>query len=132
MFFENINFLDKNDYTDLYDIEQGFMLGNMFKKEYIGYKNYKPQQLIAKSDKDVLMLKIYQYDFAINDLSLYLDLHPEDNDVYIKFREYTNNLNYLISSYESTYGPLELNDSDYDNYMWSCGNWPFDGGNKNV
>ena len=51
-------------------------------KSYDSYKNYKAINLSSNSSKGNILLKIYQYDFALNDLSLYLDLHPEDKDVY--------------------------------------------------
>lgn len=133
MFFEKISFLDDDNTSKmLFDVENGLVYGNMFKDEYMGYKDYKPVKLSASDDKSNMLLSIYQYDFAMNDLSLYLDLHPEDKVVYSIFKEYTNKLNYLIETFESIYGPLEIDDSNYESYMWSKGNWPFDGGNSNV
>ena len=132
MFFEKISFLDNDDSKTLFNVEDGLVHGNMFKDEYMGYKDFKPVKLAASDDKSRMLLSIYQYDFAINDLSLYLDLHPENKEIYSIFKEYTTKLNYLVDTYESIYGPLEIDHSNYDNYMWSKGNWPFDGGNFNV
>lgn len=129
MFFEDIIF--ENNYKDkqveLYTCNDGFWLGNMFKKEYKGFKNYKPTKIRAKNEKDDLLLRIYELDFAINDLSLYLDLHCDDLDVYKIFRGYVNEYNKLIEKYEIVYGPLELNQSEYQNYEWANGLWPFEG-----
>ena len=33
----------------------------------------------------------------------------------------------LIKKYEIVYGPMELNQSEYQNYEWSNGSWPFEG-----
>ena len=33
-----------------------------------------------------------------------------------------------VDMYEKKYGPMELDDSQYGNYMWDEGPWPFIGG----
>ena len=76
-----------------------------------------------------LILKIYEYNFALNDLSLYLDLNPDDKNVYSLFKKYTEEQRACVELYEKKYGPLELDDSDYSSYMWYKEPWPFVGGN---
>ena len=129
MFFDDIifNFKNNND-VNLFNYEEGFMYGNMFKNEYDSYKNYKVAKLDSSSDKGNLLLKIYQYDFALNDLSLYLDLHPDDRDVYEIFKHYTEEESKYVDMYVKKYGPMELDYSPYNNYMWDEGPWPFIGG----
>jgi len=129
MFFEDIIFEDSND---LFSIEDGLNYGNMFKNEYIGYKNYKVAKLVPTNNKGKLLLKIYQLDFALNDLSLYLDLHPDNRRIYELFREYSTKEKMLIQEYEEMYGPMELEDSNYDNYMWYMGAWPWTKEGSNV
>lgn len=129
MFFDDIIFNMKNDdNVMLFDYDEGFMYGNMFKDEYDSYKNYKPVQLESNNELGRLLLKIYAYDFALNDLSLYLDLHPEDNNVYKVFKKYTEEQRKYVDMYEKKYGPMELDCSPYNNYMWEEGPWPFIGG----
>ena len=130
MFFEDVIFNIKNDDNNvkLFDYEDGFRYGNMFKNEYDQYKNYKTVQLESNTDIGRLLLKIYEYDFALNDLSLYLDLHPEDTDVYKVFKKYTEEQRKYVDMYEKKYGPMELDNSDYTSYMWDEGPWPFIGG----
>ncbi len=131
MFFDDILF-DSNIKTintpNLFNEKEGFMYGNMFKNEYVPYKNYQVNKLKALSSKEELILKLYEYDFALNDLSLYLDLHPEDSSVYNLFKKYTEESKKYMESYEKMYGPLELTDSNYSSYMWEKGPWPFEGG----
>lgn len=129
MFFEDIIFEDSND---LFSIEDGLNYGNMFKNEYIGYKNYKVAKLVPTNNNGKLLLKIYQLDFALNDLSLYLDLHPDNRRIYELFREYSTKEKMLIQEYEEMYGPMELEDSNYDNYMWYMGAWPWTKEGSNV
>lgn len=130
MFFDDIifNLNNDNDNTMLFDCDEGFMYGNMFKNEFDPYRNYAVAQLESNNDLGRLLLKIYAYDFAINDLSLYLDLHPEDTKVYMVFKDYTEKLRKCVDMYEKKYGPMELDESDYSSYMWDEGPWPFIGG----
>ena len=129
MFFDDIIFNMNNDTNViLYDDKDGFMYGNMFKNEYDSYKSYRPVQLESNTELGKLLLKIYQYDFALNDLSLYLDLHPDDGDVYKVFKKYTEELRKCVDVYEKKYGPMELDNSQYSNYLWDEGPWPFIGG----
>lgn len=130
MFFEDIifNVKDSSNSVPLFNVKEGFMYGNMFKDEYVPYKNYRVAKLESTGEKGELLLKIYEYNFALNDLSLYLDLHPEDSKVYELFRRYTEEERRYIDAYEKKYGPLELTDSDYTSYMWDKGPWPFVGG----
>lgn len=129
MFFDDILFnINEDNLVDLFDYENGFMYGNMFKNEYDPYKNYRVAKLESNSDIGKLLLKIYEYDFALNDLSLYLDLHPENEKIYKLFRKYTEEQRKYVDIYEKKYGPMELTESDYSNYMWYEGPWPFIGG----
>ena len=104
------------------------MKGNMFVNEYVPYKNYRVVKLEGKNEKDQLLLKIYEYDFAISDLGLYLDLHPEATNVYETFKKYTDEQRVCVDMYEKKYGPLELDESNYSTFMWEDGPWPFIGG----
>ena len=93
MFFEDIIFNVKSDNdVNLFDYKDGFMYGNMFKNEYDPYKNYRVAQLESSTEVGKLLLKIYQYDFALNDLSLYLDLNPSDEEALMLFKDYNQKL----------------------------------------
>lgn len=133
MFFENIIFDNSINYNDeILNAKEGFLCGNMFKNEYVAYKQFKVANLVSNGDKGDLLMNIYKYDFALNDLSLYLDLHPDDKGVYELFKMYTEKERDYVKEYERKYGPLELNCSDYSCYMWEKGPWPFSGGKVDV
>ena len=131
MFFDDFEDSIRHD-IDLFTISEGFNAGNMFRNEYDPYKNYRVTRLESNTDVGRLLLKIYQYDFALNDLSLYLDLHPEDMDVYRVFKKYTEEQRKCVDIYEKKYGPMELDESNCSNYLWYEGPWPFIGGGLNV
>lgn len=129
MFFDDILFNMKDDMnTRLYSDKEGFLKGNMFINEYVPYKNYRVARLEGRNEKEQLLLMIYQYDFAVNDLNLYLDIHPEDSQIYETFKRYTEEQKNYVDMYEKKYGPLELDESNYSTYMWENGPWPFVGG----
>ena len=132
MFFDDLNNSDFRYDIDLFTISEGFNAGNMFRNEYEGYKSYKYGKLTARNDKEKLLLCIYEYDFALNDLALYLDLHPEDITMYNFFKKVNDEKKYYVDIYEEKYGPLELCSSDYSGYEWVDGPWPFEGVDINV
>ena len=98
MFFDDIDFLvtgklpsnDNINSSKLVDCKIGYARGNMFKDEYVPYKNYKAREVMPETEEEAILLKINESEFALNDISLYLDLHPNDYDMYKKFREEVN------------------------------------------
>lgn len=127
MFLDINNIVNFNDDRELFNIKEGFMLGNMFRNEYDAYKSYVPSSLHANGEKEKLLLSIYEYDFALNDLNLYLDLYPNDKKMYELFKKLNDERKYYVDLYESKCGPLELDNSDYSSYEWVKGPWPFEG-----
>ena len=79
-------YLEKKN--NLLEPKEGLILGNMFFDMYEPYKNYKPRELVATTEKEKLMLKIRELSHAVGDLNLYLDLCPDDRDVYELFKKY--------------------------------------------
>lgn len=129
MFFDD--FEDRHD-IDLFTVNEGFNAGNMFRNEYDAYKNYKYGKLVARNEKDKILLCIYEYDSALNDLNLYLDIHPDNMEMYKLFTKINKERKYYVDLYEERYGPLELTTTDYANYEWLNGPWPFEGVDINV
>lgn len=104
---------------------EGFIHGNLFKDEYKGYKNYQVKTPKAKTEKEAYLFKIMELEFAINDLNLYLDLHPEDKRTYEVMQNYVSELLQYESDYISKYGPLEVCDVISEDYKWLDG-WPWE------
>lgn len=134
MMFLNKNIQKNDKVSDLVNDKTGLLRGNMFESEYKPYKNYNPINIIANTEKDSLFLKLYETNFAIIDLNLYLDLHPEDNEMYEVYKKYVNNFEKLKKMYEEKYGPLEITCVDTNTYEWTKNPWPWDknGGNQYV
>lgn len=119
----------------LTSVPTGFTKGNMFQDEYVSYKDYKPAKIVAKNEQEELLLEIMALSFAINDLNIYLDLHPENTEMLKKFKELTENSCEKEMEYVKCYGPLEVMDNESTNkFEWINNPWPWEntGGTKYV
>ena len=112
----------------------GLQRGNMFNDEYKPYKGLNPKNIVANTEKDELCLKLFETNFAIIDLNLYLDLHPNNNEMYELYRNYVKKYEEYKNIYEQKYGPLDFTDIKNNNYEWIKNPWPWDkdGGIKYV
>lgn len=80
---------------------------------------------------DELMMKIYEYGFAIVDLGLYLDTHPQDVDSLATYNTLKDNYNMLTNEYSKRFSPLCMTQVNSDNYWsWVSAPWPWEGGCK--
>ena len=113
--------------SDLTSIADGFSKGNMFNNLYDPYKNYKYERVVANNKQEELLLEIMALSFAINDLNLYLDLHPTDQTMLALFNDYKNEADKLTKEYEARYGPLTVNSNSIGNstFNWVM-SWPWE------
>ena len=115
--------IDRNKFMDA---KEGFQRGNMIRNEYIPYKNYNAIPLVPKTEMERKLYEIMKLDFAIVDLNLYLDMHPEDNDAYQLFQNYVNSHKKAIKDYNETFGPIVVTNAKYNSYEWPKNPWPWD------
>jgi spore coat protein JB len=122
LFEDNLDFLSLAGLLPkenlLLNSKEGFLKGNMFKNEFVPYKDYKVGELKACSEQEAYLFKIMELSFAINDINLYLDLHPEDKEIYDKLKGYVKELCDIESEYTTKYGPLELTDTKSETDKW--------------
>lgn len=127
MLFDNndFNFLSfmglNNELTSeikLNDSTTGFVCGNMFEKEYKPYKDYKLKMPKTTCEKSAKLYRIMELSFAINDLNLYLDLHPDDEKIFKEFKNYTEKLLMCEEDYVKCYGPIEITENIFEKNMW--------------
>lgn len=113
--------------SDLTSIEKGFSRGNMFNDLYDGYKDYKVVMPVATTERESDLLDIMALSFALNDLNLYLDLHPSDKEMLKKFNELVETSCTKEMEFVKKYGPLEVNDgSYYEKFEWINNPWPWE------
>lgn len=81
-------------------------------------------------DCNVKMAMLHQimcYDFAITELALYLDTHPEDEKALCLHRKYCKESKELKDKYQKVYGPLTIN-YPCNKWRWLEEPWPWEGG----
>lgn len=125
----------KKDSPELVSPVEGFLRGNMFKDEYESYKNMTYYKVIPKTKREELLLEIMALSFAINDLNLYLDLFPKDEEKLKEFKSLVEKSCAKEMEFVKNYGPLELIDNDsLKEFKWIDDPWPWqnEGGAKYV
>ena len=110
------NFNSNNNMTGsfLFTPEVAYNNGNLFSNLYSQYKNYRPAQLSANTEKEKLLLDIGRLSFAAHDLNLYLDLNPNDESMLALFNDYRKQADSMISEYESKFGPLNISSNSLE------------------
>ena len=78
--------------------------------------------------QEQLMNQLQSYAFAINDLILYLDTHPNDEKALSLHNEYANEYRKMYDEYERRFGPLSIY-CPFNSFRWIASPWPWEGGN---
>ena len=116
-----------NNNSNITDTQTGFKRGNLFNNLYSEYKNYKPNDLKANSEREDLIMQIDEQRFAIIEMNLYLDIYPNDKNALNKFNNYLRKEKELINLYESKYGPMTISSPvQTDNWLWNNSPWPWE------
>lgn len=77
---------------------------------------------------NALLQKVYETGFALDEITLYLDTHPADNQA-MEYYQYIRKANLdAVSAYEQSYGPLLINQVNSNTWTWTSNPWPWEGG----
>ena len=80
------------------------------------------------NNKEDLMSIITQSSFALDDIKLYLDTHPCDEEALKAYKDYREIRKVAWDEYTRNYGPLSAYDVDATNYWsWVNSPWPWEG-----
>lgn len=116
-----------NEMNSVLDSYEGFKRGNMFGNLYDPYRNYKPEELKASSEREDMLMQIQELKFAMIELGLYLDLNDKDRNALNLFNEYQKKEKELCKMFENKYGPLTFDSMEYKNtWTWDNGPWPWE------
>ena len=77
--------------------------------------------------RESMLNEIKCLQFAITELALYLDTHPEDERALCLHRKYARELKDLQDKYQKVYGPLTIN-FPCNKWRWLEMPWPWEGG----
>lgn len=78
--------------------------------------------------KDELLNELMSLNFAITDISLYLDTHPQDTEAIRLHCDYSQKQSIAYEKYTRLYGPLTINDVNNNCSYWQWVNnpWPWE------
>ena len=79
--------------------------------------------------REEMLMKIKEYDFAIVELGLYLDTHPDDEKALCMHNKYCKILKDLKDKYQKVYGPLSIY-YPCNKWRWLEEPWPWERGNN--
>ncbi len=79
--------------------------------------------------QEKLLKEIQNYKFAITDLALFLDTHPNDLKAICLHKKYCNQLRILQDEYLKKFGPLNIY-SPCNKWRWLEEPWPWEGSDK--
>ena len=81
-----------------------------------------------------LLRQIQEYDFAVNELTLYLDTHRDDREALELYQQYQQMYHECLVTYTGNDGPLNHRSPTRDtNYRWLQDPWPWEyAANKEV
>lgn len=79
--------------------------------------------------REKMLHEIKALNFAVIELSLYLDTHPDDQRALCFHRKYTNELKELKDKFQKIYGPLTFY-FPCNKWRWLEEPWPWERGNR--
>lgn len=78
-----------------------------------------------QTDKKKLLRYIQEVSFAIDDVVLYLDTHPYDEEALKYYKKYKKLYHEASEEYTQCYGPLQTSNVIADDrWTWVEGPWP--------
>ena len=86
---------------------------------FMGMVNNDEKPITPKSELQVL-------GFALHELALYLDTHPEDSEALELYRAYQKLYTEGKNKYEQMCGPLNHTQESSGPYQWLTGPWPWE------
>lgn len=78
--------------------------------------------------REEMIMKVRELDFAVQELALYLDTHPEDRKALCLHNIYAKQLKDVKDKYQKAYGPLTIN-YPCNKWRWLENPWPWERGN---
>ncbi len=81
------------------------------------------------NDKYRLKRRIYEFDFSIKEMELYLDVHPNNRRALALLSELRNKRTELVKTYEKRFGPFIVTTHDAptnERWSWIDSPWPWE------
>ncbi|MBQ7521523.1 MAG: spore coat protein CotJB [Clostridia bacterium] len=79
------------------------------------------------TSREILLRKIATVDFAITDLQIFLNTHPNNTDILDKLALYQDKSDKLKKQFEQQFGPLTPSQNvDHNQWDWISSPWPWE------
>ncbi|MGI6011681.1 MAG: spore coat protein CotJB [Ruminococcus sp.] len=86
--------------------------------------------MMSKSPSEAQLLQwIDEFSFAVNDLVLFLNSHPNNQQAMACLRENLKNRNEALAEYARRFAPLTIdtaNDAQSSRWQWISAPWPWE------
>lgn len=85
-----------------------------------------------KNHEAAMLRELQEAGFALHELVLYLDTHPDNRKAMAMYRTARKKYMDLYAQYESTHGPMNAYGVTGDRWTWGATGWPWQGGSHHV
>ena len=80
------------------------------------------------SPREAALYDVQKHAFAVKELQLFLDTHPDECDACVELRRQNRLEQEALGRYEDEYGPLTISAAaDGGTYRWTDDPWPWEG-----
>lgn len=118
---------DIKQQLQLFEPQVAFMLGNLFKDLYMSYHGFSNYTFQPQTPRQQALLDVQINAFVAHELNLYLDMHPDNQDMLRLFHEFSQKTKEATEVFESQFGPLNVADSCQQiPFDWVQGPWPWE------
>lgn len=101
---------------------------NMATGMYANNNTNEENTMCGCGQREEMLHQIMAYDFAINELALYLDTHNDDEKALCLHNRYCKIAKDLKDKYQKVYGPLTI-EYPCNKWRWIEEPWPWERGN---
>ncbi len=78
-------------------------------------------------DKDKLFRAIQMYNFAVDEIVLYLDTHPTSRSALSYYHKYNDLRRAAVAEYNTIYGPITATEvNSNEEWTWTHEPWPWE------
>ena len=84
------------------------------------------------SEREMMLRRISTLDFAIYELNLFMDTHPNNQDINMRINDYKEKSNALREQYQAKYGPLTSRNMEENRWGWISDPWPWNNDSEGV
>lgn len=80
------------------------------------------------TEREKLLQMVRMYQFALTEVTLFLDSHPKNAAALAYFQTNQKKYNDAVAAYEAKFGPLSsLHAPEADEWQWIADPWPWEG-----